>query len=586
MKNRVFSLIVSILLILVAVAPLGTVSAVPTVILPSLTADSNCVSYNSYGDSRVYYYKGVKKTDYDSYTSNLQGQGYAVIQSYDADGCYHSLLDNGRSTIYVSFLRSVSGNDKGRLRVFVQASGTPYHTQKEATTGNVCDPMLWQLNIDNSGGQDSCGGMSYVIRLTDGTFVVVDGGYDTEAEADNLYSVLAANNKLSGAPVVSAWFITHLHIDHYGALRAFTNKYLNDVTVEGFYYNFPSEKIGDISGTNAQSVETTMKSWKDATLYSKIHSGMVMGFAGATVEIISTHEDVRQSYYDNSASYSLTKNALKNGNDTSTVFRFNIAGQKILFLGDAYSGTGNAILNTYTASYIKSDIMQMAHHGFTDGISKYLIGIIDPDVVLWPMDIIYYKNGEITADIYGDTKTFGYHYNLSNSYVRAVKSCASEIIPSYKNEELSLPYTANTLYKGQTADYENLIEAKKKILEATANQSMYVQQSNDQTRIRFIGVLDITEAELETFESFGFDIAMRYNGKTYKISQAVSTVYKSVNAAGQKVTAEELGGTYLYVIEIPEIDPATSKLEFIISGTGNYGGYELSYSTGRYIPVE
>lgn len=68
---------------------------------------------------------------------------------------------------------------------------------------------------------------------------------------------------------------------------------------------------------------------------------------------------------------------------------------------------------------------------------------------------------------------------------------------------------------------------------------------------------------------------MRYNGKNYKKSQALSTVYKTIDAAGQKKTAEELDGTYLHVIEISQINPATSELEFIGSRAGTYVGSEL-----------
>lgn len=64
--------------------------------------------------------------------------------------------------------------------------------------------------------------MSYVIRLADGTFIVVDGGYATNREADGLYELLMANTADGKQPVISAWFITHLHYDHYGCLKKFT----------------------------------------------------------------------------------------------------------------------------------------------------------------------------------------------------------------------------------------------------------------------------------------------------------------------------------------------------------------------------
>lgn len=583
MKKRILIFILCLTMLMSAVAPLGVTAAAPTVTLPSLTADKNCASYESHNNSKVYYYTGVSKANYDTYLSTLTADGYTSVKNYNADGCYYSLWDNGTTTVFVSFLRDVSSSSwsvKGRLRVFVQASGTPYHTQSTATTANVCTPMLWQLDVDNTSAD---GGMGYVIRLTDGTFIVIDGGYRNDnRDADNLYSILVANNPLEGKPVISAWFITHLHEDHWGCLEDFTKKYVNKITVNGFYYNFPSETIGDVSAQLATNREKDMKKWTGAKLYSKIHSGMVMGFAGATVEVLATHEDVMQSYYSGTLK---SNNFGNDGNETSTVLRFNIAGQSIMFLADAEQNVSDAMLGTYTASYLNSDIMQMAHHGFSDTVSSDLINAISPNVVLWPMDITRYVNGVIIEGTTTDTKTFIDLYNRDRGYVNAVKNNASEVIPAYKNEVLALPYTANTLYSEKTPDVDMLARAKVKIINAT--KDIYVQHSLDNTKIRFIGVLDLTEQELEEYKNFGFDISMTYNGVTYKNSFTTTTVYTSIMANGTPIYASAYGGTYFYAIEITDVDQADSYVEFSINGTGTYKNgnseYKLSYGVERYI---
>ena len=585
MKNKILSLILSIVLIICAVAPMGATAAVTTdVPLPSLTADTNCTSYNSFDDSIVYYYTGVNQDNYSSYVTTLKNNGYDEIKTYNSDSCYYALMDNGVYTVFVSFLRSTSSfYARGRLRVFIQKSGTPYHTQSTATSANVCDPMLWQLDVDNTGGDN--GGMSYVIRLSDGTFMVIDGGYETYAEADNLYSVLVQNNKLEGKPVISAWFITHMHNDHYGVLYSFTNLYSNDVTVKGFYYNFPGQNIGDIYVSNISKLEAKMKQWEGAKLYSKIHSGMVMGFAGATVEVLATHEDVSQSYYEQSGfSYNLTENSFESANDTSTVIRLNIKNQNIIFLADAQDGIGNALMNTHTKSYLSSDVMQMAHHGFGDGVSYKVIETIDPEVILWPQDIVCYENGEIKAGNDGDTKTFVHYYTNSEgkSYIKSAKECASEIIPAYRNEALSLPYTAKTLYKNGVPDYNTLKEQKVQLHNQV--KGIYVQSSIDGSSLRIIGVLDMTENDLLAYESFGFNISMIYNGVTYNNSFTTKTVYTSLIANGKPVPASNYGGTYFYAIEITDLDFAEDSIEFILNGTGTtVSGNKFTYETAVHL---
>ena len=586
MKKRIISFLTAVVLVMLALAPMGASAAAPTnVPLPSLTADSNCASYTGSDDSIVYYYTGVKKDNYNSYISTLTEAGYVTVQTYEADSCYYALMDNGANTVFVSFLRSVSGNNMGRLRVFVQASGTAYHTEKTATEANVCSPMLWQLDVDNS-GEDS-GGMSYVIRLTDGTFIIVDGGYSTDAEATNLYSVLVNNNPLDGAPVVSAWFITHMHVDHYGVLSPFTRLYSDRVTVKGFYYNFPGTNVGDIYISNAKNIENNMKKWSGAKLYSKIHSGMVMGFAGATVEVLATVEDIKQSTYEKGSgwfsSYSLTENDFESANDTSAVIRLNIAGQKIMLLADAQDGIGDALLNTHTTSYLKSDIMQMAHHGFADGVSYKVIEAIDPKVILWPQDIVQYKNGEIVEGVNGDTKTFVHYYNLTDkSYVESARDCADEIIPAYKNEALSLPYTAKTLYSAGVPDY-NTLKAQKVAAE-NATKGVYIQKSNDGKSVRLIGVLNMTEEQLEEYASVGFDVALNYNGKTYRKSINTTTVYTSIIANGETVNASKYQGTHFYAIEITDLDTAQGNVEFVLSGTTTtVDGTTINNGTAVYV---
>ena len=573
MKNKILSIALAVVLVMLALAPIGVGAAAPTdVPLPSLTADSNNASYTGSDDSIVYYYTGVKKDNYNSYITTLTNAGYTTVQTYDADSCYYALMDNGTNTVFVSFLKEAGtsffggSGANGRLRVFVQESGTEYHTQKTATEASVCSPMLWQLDVDTMVGDT--GGMSYVIRLSDGTFVIIDGGYNTDAEANNLYSILKANNPLEGNPVISAWFVSHMHIDHYGILYSFSRLYADRVTVKGFYYNFPGSNVGDIYVNNITGIENNMKKWEGAKLYSKIHSGMVMGFAGATVEVLSTHEDIRQSYYHREnvlSGYSLTENDFEAANDTSTVIRVNIAGQSIMFLADAQDGVGDSLLNTHTTSYLRSNIMQMAHHGFSNGVSYKVIETINPKVILWPMDIVQYVDGEMIEGVYGDTKSFVHYYDLDNEYVKSAKSCASEIIPAYRNDALSLPYTANTIYKSETADYNTLKAQKASI--ANASKGVYIQKSNDGRSIRLIGVLNVTEEQLEEYESVGFDVILSYNGRAYRKTITTKTVYTSIIANGETVYASEYSGTHFYAVEITDLDTAEGNVEFILSGT-------------------
>ena len=93
--------------------------------------------------------------------------------------------------------------------------------------------------------------------------------------------------------MITAWFITHLHNDHYGCLLKFAELYRDSVDVKGFYYNFAKTAI--VSVSVLPKVTAAMSRWKDAVQYNKLHTGMHIPFAGAEAAVICTHEDITRS---------------------------------------------------------------------------------------------------------------------------------------------------------------------------------------------------------------------------------------------------------------------------------------------------
>ena len=120
----------------------------------------------------------------------------------------------------------------------------------------------------------------------------------------------------------------------------------------------------------------------------------------------------------------------------------------------------------------------------------------------------------------------------------------------------------------------------------TANTSnLYLQESLDGTKIRFIGVVNISEEEFDNFSALGFDIAMTYNGKTYTNTYTTTTVYTSLMANGTPVSASEYGGTYFYAVEITGLDAATAgNVVFNVDGITIHAGETTTnvFGSGEY----
>ena len=101
----------------------------------------------------------------------------------------------------------------------------------------------------------------------------------------------------------------------------------------------------------------------------------------------------------------------------------------------------------------------------------------------------------------------------------------------------------------------------------TQNTSnLYLQKSEDGSKIRFVGVVNISEEEFENFSALGFDISMTYDGKTYTNTFTTTTVYKTLTANGTPVSASEYGGTYFYAVEITGLGTAASDVVFDVDG--------------------
>ena len=402
-------------------------------------------TYDEGNRAYVKYYNNATQSNYTSYKTQLENAGYTLDAEYTVGSNTYALYQKvGAYSVFVSYLGYKTSFGKTRMRVFVEPFGTEYNVNSTASAATVCDAKIWQLDVDNDVTNED-GGMSYVIRLTDGSFIVIDGGYNSDAEANNLYAILSANNPNSGKPVIRAWFITHLHSDHTGGLIAFSKKHASDVTVEGFYYNFPGTDVAGernedlVKISDIKTVEMAMSAFGDAAKYRKIHSGMTFGFAGVSATVLGTHEDVKQSYYKGMTA---TTNDFTDGNDTSTVIKFTIGTQTLMILGDARMGMSDQLVYSYGASVLKSDMVQVSHHGFT-GARDELYEAIDADVALWPMDVVSYASDK--AD-YNPFKDYYYRDSISaNDYIR---KNALETIPAYENACITMPYTATTYSNG------------------------------------------------------------------------------------------------------------------------------------------
>ena len=246
----------------------------------------------------------------------------------------------------------------------------------------VCEPQLTQIKML---AKEYLGGMGYLLRLSDGRFIIIDGGYNENDfyHAQYLYAMLQEQNVLDKI-TVAAWIITHPHGDHLGTAADFLRFYKpTQLDIQQMIFNFPTdEDITTIEPEAMVNHPSYMPTFMLAleSLWGHVpvtvcHTGQRYYFADATIEFLHTLEDFYPQTVVNLGS--------NNVNGASAIFTLEVGGQKTMFLGDSSVDCSKDLVKMW-GNYLQSDIMQAAHH-CQRGATVELYEAIDPTVVLAPL---------------------------------------------------------------------------------------------------------------------------------------------------------------------------------------------------------
>ena len=206
--------------------------------------------------------------------------------------------------------------------------------------------------------------------------LMVDGGF--ASETPYLYEYIKG---LGGR--ITAWFITHFHDDHVGALITMLREH-PDVTVDGIYANLPSDEFlythapdGDVEAVRGMLEGLRRALAERGIPFVTVREGDVFTFdqGRIRVPILRTPDE------------NITANPI---NNSSIVFRFEADGKRILFLGDLGEEGGIQLMEAHPEG-LHADLLQMAHHG-QNGVSRECYEAIRPTYCLWPTPSWLWEN--------------------------------------------------------------------------------------------------------------------------------------------------------------------------------------------------
>ncbi len=261
----------------------------------------------------------------------------------------------------------------GELNIVTDASGISTLPPVDTALGSESVSVTQLQSVKENG-------MGYVFRLSDGSFLIYDGGYaDGAAE---LWDTLVTLNGGESGIRIRAWLLTHSHADHYPCFTAFAETYAERVTLEYVMYAPTSERDAKQSGDTmffARKLGPYIERFAETAVCIP-HTGMVFTIGGVRLDILLSAEEL---YIDNPPD---------DFNDSSLVSRVSYGDTSMLLLGDCASNGGARLIACYGKD-LKSDYCQISHHGVEDfPLTGYQL--IDASVWFYPCsNVLYHMEG-------------------------------------------------------------------------------------------------------------------------------------------------------------------------------------------------
>ncbi len=331
--------------------------------------------YECSGETIVQKISDTTETDYRTYVELLMEMGYTEYASNQINENSYITLVNGTTTVNCYYFA-----ENGITRVVSEPKGALYPRAEDNTyTDAGIECLLTGMKGETVVASE---GMGFIVRLCDGSFVIIDGGMGDpdSVDSDKLMKILN-EQKPEGAekPVIAAWLFTHLHGDHVGVFNCFSIDHHDEVEIEAFYYNFPTEEQIDGSDSPYMNDDTIYRFTQFKKCMSeyypdvpniKVHTENKFHVRNAEFEVLLTLEDVLPKTIEDIGM-----------NESDTLYRMTLEGQTTMWCGDLGYYEDDLVVEAY-GDYLKSDFLQLAHHGMNGSVEFY--SIIDPVYAILP----------------------------------------------------------------------------------------------------------------------------------------------------------------------------------------------------------
>ncbi len=389
--------------------------------VPAFNFGKYYMGYTGACSEKGFVYKNTSPDNITAYIDKAKAEGYTLHSSYTMGENISAVLTKDKAIVNLFYNEA----DK-KTRVIIDNDQNTSYPLEEKEYEKTCSSLLVQLGLEPSDSNylttsapTYSNGMGYIYRLADGSFIIIDGGFNTADNATLIYDTLCELAPDKNNIVIAAWIITHQHVDHIGAMDKFTSMYASKVKLELAIYNFPTTaECGTIINGNPYNADRFYQYIKNYPGVKSIiaHPGQYYNIRNAKIEMLHTIDLMRGDV------------KMEDSNSVCLMFRIEIEGQTFLFPADSYQDMTTVLVKNY-GSYLKSDFCQLIHHGGTGG-SNAFYKAVDPTIVLWPVGAWYYY------------PTFRYHD--FNKYIFESSNVKEIILAASTNRTIELPYAYPT----------------------------------------------------------------------------------------------------------------------------------------------
>lgn len=207
--------------------------------------------------------------------------------------------------------------------------------------------------------------MFYTIELSKGELIVVDGGW--EQNADQVRKVIKDKGDH-----VHIWILTHPHPDHIGAFNSVW-KDPQGTEIDAVYavdidYDSYKKNAQEWDGFPVFEEFRSITAGSDKVYY--VHTGDEVNVCGLDMKVLNAYEKEKTN--------ALTTDL---ANDGSMMFKLTNKKESILFCADVGVSMSDTIIND-SKNDLKCDYIQMGHHG-NGGLSEEFYQLTQPKLAFF-----------------------------------------------------------------------------------------------------------------------------------------------------------------------------------------------------------